>query len=83
MSLRNDWLVSILRLHLQFSAFFLVGLATIATHYSLLIALVQGFHVAPVPATPGTLCRWNLSAQSWKVLSSWRLCWPLLSTSAY
>lgn len=40
-----------MRLHLQFSAFFVVGLATIATHYGLLIALVQLFHVAPVPAT--------------------------------
>ncbi|MFT4096536.1 MAG: GtrA family protein [Rhodoblastus sp.] len=40
-----------MRLHLQFSAFFLVGLATIAMHYGVLVALVQLLHVAPVPAT--------------------------------
>ena len=40
-----------MRLHLQFSAFFLVGLATIAMHYGVLVTLVQVFHVAPVPAT--------------------------------
>ncbi len=46
-------------LHRQFSAFFLVGLATIATHYGTLVALVQLFSVAVVPAsliaTPETL----------------------------
>ncbi|MFV0281331.1 MAG: GtrA family protein [Rhodoblastus sp.] len=40
-----------MRLHLQFSAFFLVGLAAMAVHYGLLVGLVQLGGAAPVPAT--------------------------------
>lgn len=40
-----------MRLHLQFSAFMLVGVAAMVAHYGLLIGLVQLAHVAPVPAT--------------------------------
>ncbi len=44
-------LIGSMSLHRQFSAFFLVGLATIATHYGTLVALVQLFSVAVVPAS--------------------------------
>ena len=44
---------SAVRLHLQFSAFALVGLAAAAVHYGLLIGLVQG---AGVPAVKAALC---------------------------
>ena len=40
-----------MRLHLQFSAFMLVGVAAMVVHYGLLIGLVQLAQVAPVPAT--------------------------------
>ena len=39
-----------MRLHLQFSAFVLVGVAAACAHYGTLIGLVQGFGWAPVPA---------------------------------
>jgi putative flippase GtrA len=38
------------RLHLQFSAFAVVGIAAAIVHYGLLIGLVQGAHWTPVPA---------------------------------
>ena len=39
-----------MRIHLQFSAFALVGLAAAVVHYGLLIGLVQGAGRAAVPA---------------------------------
>ena len=39
-----------MRLHLQFSAFALVGVAAAVVHYGLLIGLVQIAHWTPVPA---------------------------------
>lgn len=39
-----------MRLHLQFSAFALVGFAAAAVHYGLLIGLVQGAQADPVRA---------------------------------
>ena len=39
-----------MRLHLQFSAFALVGIAAAVAHYGLLIGLVQAASWAPVPA---------------------------------
>lgn len=35
----------------QFGTYFLVGLVVAATHYGLLIALVEGYRMDPVPAT--------------------------------
>lgn len=35
----------------QFGTFFLVGLVVVATHYGLLVALVEGYRMDPVPAT--------------------------------
>ncbi|MDE2361761.1 MAG: GtrA family protein [Hyphomicrobiales bacterium] len=39
-----------MRLHLQFSAFAVVGVAAAIVHYGLLIGLVQGGVLRPVPA---------------------------------